>query len=454
MIPPPAICDHCGLPAPSGRRIGDKVFCCAGCYLVSRLVGSADGQSQRAWDLLRLGVGAFLAMDVMMVSLLLYTNTVEADAVPLFHRIMLALSAVAMAVLVGPLVRGSWQEIRRGRLSLDTLIAVGSLAAFGVSAVGVLRGGGQVYFDTATMLPVLVTFGKLIEAAAKVRARELVQGLESLLPRTALRLGATNEEVPPSELRTGDRIRVRPGEAFAADGVIVEGRTRVEEAAFTGEPLARDCREGDRVLAGCVNGTGGVVVEAREVGGATLLARVVYMVQQAALSQGPYQRAAQKMAAVFTPAVLLLAAGAGVAWALAGDWPRGGMATLAVLVVACPCAMGIAAPLATAVAIAHAARQGVAVRGGEAMERLGQVTDVFLDKTGTLTLGEPTVREVLPADGIDANRLLAALAGLEAASEHPLAKAVLSEASRRGLPLPPRPRRASRPWWHYRRGLS
>ena len=438
MIPDEAICDHCGLPTSPGRRIGGKLYCCYGCRLVSRLVGDKDHQSLRAWNLLRLGVGAFLAMNVMMISVALYTNTVEPATVPLFHWIMLAMSAGAIAILVYPLVQGSAQEIRRGRLSLDTLIAVGALTAFGVSAANVLRGSGHVYFDTATMLPLLVTFGKMIEAAARSQARDLVRSLQSLLPPKALRVTPAFGEVGPDELRIGDRIRVRPGERFAADGIIVEGATSVAEAAFTGEAAEQHRGAGDSVIAGCVNGAGSVVVEARNVGSQLLLCRIVRMVQQAQVRQGPAQRSAQRMAAVFTPLVLGLAAATGLAWAISGQASQAAMAALAVLVVACPCAMGIAVPLATATAIATAARNGVLVRGGDVMERLAHVSAVFLDKTGTLTLGSPAVRTIEPADAAASpDRLLATLAGLESASEHVLARAIMDEAKRRKLPIPP-----------------
>ena len=431
-------CFHCGLPVAASRRPGGgPVFCCYGCALVSRIVGPQGGESEKAWTLLRLGAGALLAMNVMMISLLLYTGSVEPATVPVFRWVMLGLATPAMLILVYPFALGAAAEVRRGRLSLDTLIAVGSLAAFGASAVATVRGTGHVYFDTATMLPALVTFGKLIEATAKTRAGRLLRGLETLLPATALReeAGALSE-VPVRDLRAGDRLRVRPGERIPADGRILEGSTAIEEAAFTGEPRPRLCGPGDEVLAGTVNGPGPILVEARHVGADLLVARMIAMVEQARRQASPSERIAQRAAAVFTPAVFALAVGAG----LYGFWADGarqaGFVALSVLVVACPCAMGIAAPLATALAIGRAARRGILVRGGDTLERVGQVRTVFFDKTGTVTAGRPTVAAVEPSDpATTPDEILGWLAGLESASEHALARAVLAEAAARGLEI-------------------
>jgi heavy metal translocating P-type ATPase len=431
-------CFHCGLPVVASRRPGEgPVFCCYGCALASRIVGPQGGESEKAWTLLRLGAGALLAMNVMMISLLLYTGSVEPVTVPVFRWVMLGLATPAMLILVYPFAAGAAAEVRRGRLSLDTLIAVGSLAAFGASAAATVRGTGHVYFDTATMLPALVTFGKLIEATAKTRAGRLLRGLETLLPATALReeAGALSE-VPVRDLRAGDRLRVRPGERIPADGRLLEGSTAIEEAAFTGEPRPRLCGPGDEVLAGTVNGPGPILVEARHVGTDLLVARMIAMVEQARRQASPSERIAQRAAAVFTPAVFVLAVGAG----LYGFWADGarqaGFAALSVLVVACPCAMGIAAPLATALAIGRAARRGILVRGGDVLERVGQVRTVFFDKTGTVTAGRPTVAAVVPSDpATTPDEILGWLAGLESASEHALARAVLAEAAARGLEI-------------------
>ena len=435
---PRLVCKQCGLPvvASGTARRGD-LFCCYGCYLVSRIVGAPDEQGPHAWNVLRLSVGALLAMNVMMISVLLYAGSVEPQSVPAFRWILFALSAPAMAILGYPFAAGAFGEIARRRLSLDTLIAVGSFAAFGVSAFNTVRGAGNVYFDTATMLPTLVTFGKLVEGTAKSRTAQLVRSLETLLPRMALKLESDGpREVPIGDLRVGERVRIRPGERIPVDGRILEGHAIVEQAAFTGEQQPRSCGPGDELIAGTVNGSEGLVVQAERVGEDLLLRRIIAMVEEARAIGAPSERVAERIAAIFVPAVLALAVGAGLFWTLTDGPAKGGFAALAVLVVACPCALGIAAPLATSFAIGRAARSGVLVRGGDVLERVGQVRTVFMDKTGTLTSLQPAIRRIERLDPeVGENDLLAWLAALESGSEHAVARAVLAAAKERGLDM-------------------
>lgn len=431
------VCEHCGLPV-AASKAGDaeRVYCCYGCYLVSRIVGPGEADSLQAWNVLRLGIGAFLAMDVMMISLLLYTGQVETAAVGVFRGIMLGLSLPAMLILGYPFILGALGEFRRRRLSLDALIALGSFTAFFVSGWNTLRGTGHIYFDTATMLPVLVTVGKLIEAAAKTRTSRLLRSLETLLPKTALRTGPQGDgEVALDALGAGDRVRVRPGERVAVDGVIVEGQTTLAEAAFTGEAHPRVGAPGAEVFAGTVNGEGSIVVEARRVGRELLLNRIIAMVAEAQQRSSPLERISEKLAAVFTPTVLVLAVAAGIVWLPAG-FAAAGSVILAVLVVACPCAMGIATPLATALAIGRAARSGVLVRGGDTLEHVGALDVLFFDKTGTLTTGQLAVLRV---DVLDPDRapeeIVAWAASLETASEHVAAQGLVNYARQHGLAL-------------------
>jgi heavy metal translocating P-type ATPase len=425
------ICDHCGLPVVgTGRSDSDRVYCCYGCYLVSRIVGKKDDQTGHAWSILRLGIGAFLSMDVMMISLLLYTGQVEPATIPVFRWILLGLAFPTMLLLGYPYAFGAGRELHRRQFRLDTLIALGSFTAFTVSVWNTIRGQGHIYFDTATMLPVLVTFGKIIEATAKTRTGKLTRSLEGLLPKTALRIEPQRlVEVDLDVLQVGDRLRVRPGDRFAVDGRILEGTTTVEEAAFTGESLPRTCGPGDDIIAGTVNGNGSLVVEARQVGQALLLKRILAMVEEAQMAASPSERISEKISSVFIPLVLVLAVGAGIIWFWIDGLVQAGSVALAVLVVACPCAMGIATPLATSLAIGRAARRGILVRGGQVLERIGRIERICFDKTGTLTTGNLTLQKIETLDPeVSTREVLFWAAGLEAASEHPAARALVAGA--------------------------
>jgi heavy metal translocating P-type ATPase len=431
-------CAHCGLPVTTfspATPLGD-LFCCHACRMVAAIIGKQQ-QGDHTWNLLRLGIGALLAMNVMMVSLLLYTGGVEAAAIPTFRLVLLGLSAPALAILIPPFLSGAARELLAKRMSLDTLIAGGSLSAFAISAVNAVRGTGEIYFDTATMLPVLVTLGKLIEASAKTRAADLLKSMESLLPTTALRQTTAGvDEVAIDQLLPGDRIWVRPGERVAVDGSIMEGSSSIEEAAFSGEFLPRFCQPGDRVIAGTVNGMGPLLVQAEKTGEELLLHGIVEMIRDAWDNPSAAERIAERAAALFTPAVLLLAATSMLAWTIAGDTANGLLSALSILVVACPCTMGIATPLATSLAITRAAKAGIVVRGGSVMERIAKTDTIFFDKTGTITVGEPTVQEVIILDRlVSEDELLARMATLESASEHPMAKAVVAKAKERGLEM-------------------
>ena len=398
------------------------------------IIGKQE-QGEHSWNLLRLGIGALLAMNIMMISLLLYCGAIETRAVPVFRLLLLALATPALALLIPPFLAGAARELATKRMNLHALIAGGSLSAFAISAVNAVHGAGEVYFDTATMLPVLVTLGRIIEASAKTRAADLLQSLESLLPERALRVTAADpEEVRLDLLRPGDLVRVRPGERIAVDGRILEGTSKIEEAAFSGEFLPRLCRPGDTVIAGTVNGTGTLLVQAEKTGEELLLHGIIDQIQDAWRNPSGAERIAERAAAVFIPAVLIIAAGSILGWSLHGDAGQGLLSALSGLVVACPCTMGIATPLATSLAIARAAKAGIVVRGGSVMERMAAIDTVFFDKTGTLTVGQPVVQEILAMDPLlDRNELLGRLAALERAGEHALGRAVLAKARESGV---------------------
>ncbi len=420
---------------PSWRRAAPgPLYCCYGCSLASRIVGGADEGGAQAWNVLRLGVGAFLAMNVMMISLLLYTGEVEAGAVPVFRWVLLGLA----------------QRLRPSSSAIPSRWARGRGAARTAQPrhphPGRLLHGlrdqrrqhrprrGPHLLRHGHHAPAAGHRGKLIEASAKRRTGELVRGLDALLPPTALRIEPDGpHEVELGALRAGDLLRVLPGGRCPPTAP-----SRTAPAPSRRQPSrasrVRARSRGDSVFAGTVNGEGALAVRAERVGEDVLLHGIVDMVEEAGDHASPSERLAERAAALFIPAVLALAVGAGLFWLLRAGPAQAGFVALAVIVVACPCAMGIATPLATALAVGRAAREGVLVRGGDVMERIGRIDMLFLDKTGTVTTGAPELVAVEPTDpAVSEDELLGWLAGLESGSEHSLAAAVVAEAQARGL---------------------
>ncbi len=347
------------------------------------------------------------------------------------------------------LVRG-WTSFRTRRLNMFSLIAVGVTAAYGFSVVAVLApglfphgfrdhgGGVRVYFEAAAVIVVLVLLGQILELGARERTGAAIRALIGLAPTTALRVGADGreEEVPLDAVRVGDRLRVRPGEKVPVDGTVVEGRSSVDESMLTGEPVPVGKGPGDPVTGATLNGRGSLVVEAGRVGADTVLAQIVAMVARAQRSRAPIQGVADAVAAWFVPAVIAVAALAFVAWAVWGPAPALAYALLAaisVLIVACPCALGLATPMSIMTATGRGAQAGVLVRDAEALERLAAVDTLVVDKTGTLTEGRPELVAVLPEPGFDDAEVLRLAASVERGSEHPLAEAIVRGAEARGL---------------------
>ncbi len=438
-------CQYCGLRFVGAGYSpdGESRYCCYGCYLVERILGARGEEGIASSIILRLGAGAFLSMNVMCISLVMYLDTAGdlGSSVTLLRWTLLALSTPALAILGWPFILGAIRQLRNRRLSTDALIATGSVAAYAVSAVHVVRGAGHVYFDTATMLLVIVTVGRLLEASAKSRTSGAIRNVLDLLPGTArvLREGA-EVEVRASDVRRGDVLVVKPGERVAADGRVVSGECMIEEAAFTGESRPRPCGPGDRVFGGSVDCDGLIHVEATSVGADSLLAQMQRMVERARTERAPVERLADRISSFFVPSVWLAAIGSAGYWALyAGNAERAGMSALAVLVVACPCALGLATPMATCLALGRAARSGALIGSGGVLESLSRVTTVFWDKTGTLTDGRLNVSEVIVApaarDSVDQETLLTWAASVEAGAEHSIGAAIVAAARDRGLRL-------------------
>lgn len=408
---------------------------------MQRILGSRGEHGVAMWILLRFGLGAFFAMNIMMCSLVLYLSA-PGDLPPAtikgIHLVLVLLSTPAMLILGGPFIIGAIRDFKRKRLSTDVLIITGSFTAYGISVWHYFIGKGHVYFDTATMLLLIVTLGRLIEASAKSKTSRAIKDMVSLIPDNARVYRSGKEiEIPSNEVKKGDIMLVRPGESIPADGRIISGECMVEESVFTGESRPRQCRPRDKVYGGSVNCDGMISVTATAVGADSLLTRMQQIVEDAQNERAPVERLAERAASVFVPFVWLAAAGSGVYWEVIHHNPeRAGLSALAMLVVACPCALGIATPLATCIAIGKAAKSGVLIRSGEALEQLHSVRSIFFDKTGTLTSNRLMVSDIRIAPGsVTLDEALRYATTLESASEHSIARAIVTAAEARGCAI-------------------
>jgi Cu+-exporting ATPase len=347
--------------------------------------------------------------------------------------------------------RRGWDSVVRGSLNMFTLIALGTGVAWLYSSVALVAPGlfpdamrehgvVPVYFEAAAVIVALALLGQVLELRARDRTSGAIRALLRLAPPTARRLRAdgSDEEVALESVAEGDLLRVRPGEKIPVDGVVVDGRSSVDESLLTGEsmPVARTA--GDAVIGGTVNGSGSLVVRAEKLGRDSMLARIVSMVAQAQRSRAPVQRLVDQVSAVFVPAVLVVAALSFAGWMTWGPEPRlahAMVAAVSVLIIACPCALGLATPMSVMVGIGRGATAGILLRSAEALERMERVDTLAVDKTGTLTEGRPAVTAVVPAAGLSETELLQLAASAERDSEHPLAAAVVRAAGERGLAM-------------------
>jgi Cu+-exporting ATPase len=354
---------------------------------------------------------------------------------------MLAPATVVQFVFGRRFLIAAARGLRHGELTMDTLVSLGTLTAYGYSlAITLIGSADATYFDSAAVIIGLVLLGRWLEARAKSQAAGAVKALLKLRPTTARVLRDGGEaDLPIDQVRPGDLLRVRPGGLVPVDGSIVEGDSAVDESMLTGESLPVDKGEGDRVTGATMNTTGSFVMRAERVGADTTLAQIARLVEQAQGSKAPIQRVVDQVTARFVPAVVLVAVAAFVLWLLLGPEPRlpaALTAAVAVLIIACPCAMGLATPTAIMVGTAKGAEVGILVRDGAALEQAQRITAVILDKTGTITLGQPSVVDLRPSSGTTASELLRLAAAAERGSEHPLAEAIVRLASKRGVDLP------------------
>ncbi|MBS0310426.1 MAG: copper-translocating P-type ATPase [Proteobacteria bacterium] len=358
--------------------------------------------------------------------------------------LQLALATPVQFWLGARFYRAGWKALRAGSGNMDLLVAVGTSAAYGLSLYLLLTHAGamHLYFEASAVVISLVLLGKWLEARAKRQTTEAIRALQALRPTTArVRLDGVDHDMPIDAIRVGDMVVIRPGERVPVDGEITEGESQVDESLLTGESLPVDKQPGDTVTGGAINAQGVLVARTTAVGTETTLARIIRLVENAQAAKAPIQRLVDKVSAVFVPVVMGIALVTFIAWwALGGNAEQAILNAVAVLVIACPCALGLATPTAIMAGTGVAARHGILIKDAEALELAHKIGTVVFDKTGTLTDGTPHVAAYLAADDRDKNRVLAIAAGLQAGSEHPLARAVLEESAARAIP--PQPARA------------
>jgi len=366
--------------------------------------------------------------------------------------IQFALATPVVLWAGAPFFARGWRSIVSRRLNMFTLIAMGTGVAWAYSVAAVLapsifppslrspEGAVPVYFEAAAVITVLVLLGQVLELRARERTGGAIRALLDLAPRTARRVreDGADEEVPLDGIGVGDLLRVRPGEKTPVDGEVVEGRASLDESLVTGESMPVTKEAGAKVVGGSINKTGSFTMRAEKVGADTLLSRIVEMVAAAQRSRAPIQRMADQVSAWFVPSVIAVAVVAFAVWMMAGPEPRFAYALVAavsVLIIACPCALGLATPMSIMVGVGRGAQAGVLIKNAEALERFEKIDTLVVDKTGTLTEGRPAVTAVRPAAGFDEAELLRLAASLERGSEHPLADAIARAAAERGLAL-------------------
>ena len=396
------------------------------------------------------------ALTLPIVALAMGGDLFGWEPIPARTSVLLELALATPVVLWGgwPFFQRFWKSLKNRSPNMFTLIGLGVGVAYGYSVVAALWSqlfpaslrtmGGMVpvYFEAAAAITTLVLLGQVLELRARASTGMAIRALLGLAPKTARRVSdkGTEEDVPLAELHVGDMLRVRPGEKIPTDGDVVEGHSSVDESMITGEPVPVEKAAGDKVTGATVNGTGMLLMRATRVGKDTMLSQIVRMVAEAQRSRAPIQKLADQVSSWFVPAVVMVSILTFIVWALVGPEPRISHAlvnSIAVLIIACPCALGLATPMSIMVGTGRGAQAGVLVKNAEALELMEKIDTLVIDKTGTLTVGKPKLVEVKAADGFDEAGVLRLAASLERGSEHPLAAAIVEGAAERGIDLPP-----------------
>jgi heavy metal translocating P-type ATPase len=438
-------CYQCGLPLPN-RAISHEVsgkdvsFCCYGCLLTNGITGEKGQEGEALWILLRLGISAFFAMNIIILSLTDYLYPFEGKAAAIINYIEMVLAIPVIFLLGLPILKNSLRWISSMTLNMDVLIVVGTFSAFVLSTYSTLKGENNVYFDTASMILVLVTVGRLLEANARAQASNAIKDLLELSPREATIMREGKEEkVSIETIRKEDILRVIPGETFPVDGEVVDGESSVDESMLTGESKPVFKEKGSKVFSGSTNLDGTLVFRVTKVGEEMFFFRFLTLVEEARKVRAPIERLADRISSIFIPLAIIISAMTFLFWFHESGIDSAIMNSLSVLLISCPCALGIATPMAIWVATGRLAKEGIVVRTGEAVEKLSHIKRIFFDKTGTITKGSLQVSSIFinPDSRLSESEVIPIIASVESSSEHPLGKSFVRFARENGYSIPP-----------------
>lgn len=437
---------------PEVRQVGPGSCPICGMALEPEMISLDDKPDPELIDMTRrFWIALALTLPVFVIDMTAHLGGMHLLPAQTSNWVLFALATPVVLWAGWPFFERGWQSVKTRNLNMFTLIAMGTGVAYIYSVVATLapqvfpqafrdmHGAVAVYFEAAAVITVLVLLGQVLELRARAKTSGAIRALLGLAPKTARRIAENgDEDIAIDAIAVGDLLRVRPGEKIPIDGVVTEGTSLVDESLVTGESMPVKKNEGAKVIGGTVNQSGGLVMRADKIGSDTMLARIVDMVARAQRSRAPVQRLADQVAGWFVPVVIVAALAAFAAWAAFGPEPRltyALVAAVTVLIIACPCALGLATPMSIMVGVGRGARSGVLIRDAEALERMEKIDTLVIDKTGTLTEGKPKVVAVVAADGFERNELLRLAASVERASEHPLAFAILNAAKEESIEL-------------------
>lgn len=441
MSNPARNCHHCGLPLNTYSVTSKSYdFCCYGCLLANQITGQSGEDGVSSWLLIKLGLSLFFAMNVLLLSYTDYIYHFQNNIEAIINYIQLVLTIPVIVLLGFPILKSTIFSFAKFRINIDTLIVIGSLSAFMISIYSTYNKKGPVYLDTVSMLLVLVTLGRYLEANAKANSTKAINALLNLIPDTTTILKNGIELlVGTDSIVKSDIVKVSPGERIPVDGEVIEGMGSVDESNLTGESTPVIKEKGSLVYSSTINLDGVIIFRATEVGDNKTVSRLAVLLKEARDSRAPIERIADKITSIFVPGIVLISALTFIYWFTKVGINPAVMNALSVLVISCPCALGIATPMAIRIALGRAAREGILIRSGEILEKLSHVNMVLFDKTGTLTKKELTLSSICidSSKGMGERDIISLCSSLQSDYEHPLAKSIMSHAITQKIELLP-----------------